>query len=93
MEVSGSAAVNQARAGAPHSRRGRLRLQPELEVEDVGEFDFEAVGAASVVAEVGFAEGFGGELEQLVLVRSGGLGTEEAGGVAGWEGEGEVADA
>ncbi|MGW4034208.1 hypothetical protein ACWEFL_33765 [Streptomyces sp. NPDC004838] len=43
-------------------------LQFELEVEEAGEFDFEGVGAAAVVAEVCLAQGFGGDLAELVLV-------------------------
>ncbi|PKW04969.1 hypothetical protein BX260_0025 [Streptomyces sp. 5112.2] len=36
-----------------------VRLQLEFEVDQVGEFDFEAVGAAAVVAEVDLAQGLG----------------------------------
>lgn len=70
------------RADVPGHHPG-LPLQPKLEVEDVGEFDFESVRSFAVVAEVHLAEGFGGELEQLVLVHSGGLRVEQPGGVAG----------
>lgn len=48
--------------------------------------DFEAVGAAAAVAEVDLAEGFGGDLAEVVLVGAVLLGCKEAGGVVGREG-------
>jgi hypothetical protein len=66
------------------------RLQLEFQVEQVGEFDFEAVGAAAVVAEVDLAQGLGGDLAELVLGETGLLGLEEACGVVGGQREGEV---
>lgn len=66
------------------------RLQLQLEVEEVDEFPFEAVGAAAVVAEVDFAQGLGDDLAESVLGETGLLRLEETGGVAGRQREGEV---
>ncbi len=52
-------------------------------MEEAGEFDFEAFGAAAVVAEVDLAEGLGRDLAELVLGKAGLLGFEEACGVGG----------
>jgi hypothetical protein len=67
--------------------------QVEFEVFNVGEFDFQAVGAAAAVAEVDLAERFGGEGAQLLFAGAGVLGVEEAGRVLRGQGEGEMADA
>ncbi len=60
---------------------GPDRLQLEFQVEEVGEFDFEAVGAAAVAAEVDLAQGLGGDLAELVFGKTFLLRLEETGGV------------
>lgn len=76
----------QGTRSGPSVYTGLPCLQLELEVDEVFEVDFEAVGAAAFVAEVDLAEGFGGDLAEVVLVGAVLLGLEEAGGVVGRRG-------
>lgn len=69
------------------------RLQPELEVEEVGEFYFEAVGTAAVVAKVDLAQGLGGDLAEPVFVDTGLLDLKERGGLVRPQRESQVAHA
>jgi hypothetical protein len=72
-------------------REARRRSEVELEVFDVGELDFEAVGAAAAVAEVHLAQCLGRDVAQLLFRAAGFLGLEEAGGVLRGQSDGEMA--
>lgn len=75
------------------SVRARL-LQVELEVLDVREADLlQPAGAAAAVLEVHLLGPFGGDLPQLLLGGALFLGLEEAGVVAGRQGDGQVPEA
>lgn len=58
---------------------------------EVGEFHFEAMGAASVIAEVHLAQSLRGDLLQLVLGRTLFLCLQQVRSVVGRQGQGEVA--
>lgn len=80
------------RSGARGLFGARL-LQVELQVLDVRETDLlQAAGAAAALLEVHLPQHIGRDLLEL-LVSGGPLGVEEARGVAGRQGDGEVPDA
>ncbi|OKJ46785.1 hypothetical protein AMK27_39880 [Streptomyces sp. CB02009] len=63
---------------------------------DRGEADFfQGAGAAAAVLGVDLFECFGGDLLEVGFAGAGAgvLGVEEAGGVEGWQGDGQVPDA
>ncbi len=73
------------------SQAGARLLQVELQVLDVREADLlQLPGAAAAVLEVDLLEPLAGDLPQTLLGGALLLGLEEAGGVAGRQGDGQV---